>query len=117
MRDVADLVIELRRGLHISQALLAARAGVGRHWIGALEQGQPTLEAGKLLRTLETLGFELVATPYDPPPPWMLRACGDALDKRRVTANAANARKRTRRERARQVRLTENEPAGRSFLE
>ena len=117
MRDVADLVRELRHGLRISQALLAARAGVGRHWIGALEQGLPTLEAGKLLRTLETLGFELVATPYDPPPPWMLRACGAALDKRRATANAARARKRTRCEQARQARLAKNEPAGRPFLE
>ena len=117
MRDVARLVHELRAGLSIRQGELAARAGVGRHWIIALEQGKPTLEAALVLRTLETLGFELVATPYDPPPPWMLRACAAAAAKRKATAAAHRLRRNTRRARARASRLAENEPAGRTFLE
>ena len=117
MRDVADLVRELRSGLAISQSALAARADVGRQWVIALEQGQPTLEAAKVFRVLETLGFELVATPYDPPPPWMLRACAAAGAKRRATAAAARARRAGRRELARERRLAANVPEGRAFLE
>lgn len=118
MRDVANHVRELREGLDITQGLLAARAGVGRHWIVALEQAQPTLEVAKVLRVLETLGFELFAVPYDPPPPWMLRACAAAADKREATAAAHAARKNLRRrERARERRVAENEPVGRTFLE
>lgn len=48
--------------------------GVSQQWLGRLEQGRSTYEAAKVPRTLETLGLELLATSYDPPPPWMLRA-------------------------------------------
>ena len=47
MRELAEFVGELRAGLEIPQARLAARAGVSRQWLVALEQGRPTLEAGK----------------------------------------------------------------------
>ena len=93
MRELAEFVGEIRTALAIPQARLAARAGVSRQWLVALGSGRPTVEAGKVLRTLEALGFELVVTPYDPPPPWMLRAVAEAELKRALTAKAARARR------------------------
>ncbi len=74
IRELGEFVGEIRLGLSIPQAALAARAGVSRQWLVALESGRQTVEAGKVLQTLEALGFEIVVTPYDPPPPWMMRA-------------------------------------------
>jgi y4mF family transcriptional regulator len=112
MTELGAFVHELRSGLEIRQADLAARAGVGRQWIVALEQGKQSLEAGKVLRTLEALGFELVLTPYAPPPPWMLRAVRAAHETRQAKAEARRARRNTRRERARAARLAENAVRG-----
>ncbi len=111
MPDLGQFVNEIRTGLSIRQAELAARAGVSRQWIVALEQGRPSLEAGKVLRTLEALGFEVVLTPYAPPPPWMLRAVRAAHLKRAATADARRLRRNTRRAKARLDRLAENAEA------
>ena len=108
MRELAEFVGEVRGGLGIPQARLAARAGVSRQWLVALESGRPTVEAGKVLRTLEALGFELVVTPYDPPPPWMLRAVQAAEQRRETVAREARLRRNGRRARAKQSRLAGN---------
>ena len=117
MGQLGEFVHTIRTRLSIGQAELARRADVGRHWLGELEQGKPTLEVQMVLRVLLTLGFEIVLAPYDPPPPWMLRACGAAIEKRKATAAAARVRRTTRRALARERRLAENEPGGRVFLE
>ena len=108
MPDLGQFVHEIRTGLSIRQAELAQRAGVSRQWIVALEQGRPSLEAGKVLGTLEALGFEIVLTPYAPAPPWMLRAVRAAHLKRAAAAEARRLRRNTRRAKARLDRLAKN---------
>ena len=108
MRELAEFVGELRAGLEIPQARLAARAGVSRQWLVALEQGRPTLEAGKVLATLEALGFEITLTPYTPPPPWMLREMQAAEQRREMVAREARRRRNGQRTRAKQSRLAQN---------
>ena len=109
IRELGEFVGEIRLGLSIPQAALAARAGVSRQWLVALESGRPTVEAGKVLQTLEALGFEIVVTPYDPPPPWMMRAVVAAELQQAVRAKAARARRNTgRRALARLSRLAGN---------
>ncbi|MBM4226733.1 MAG: helix-turn-helix transcriptional regulator [Gammaproteobacteria bacterium] len=48
-----------RKGVSLRQQELAALAGVGTRFIGELEKGKETLEIGRVLRVLETLGLEL----------------------------------------------------------
>jgi transcriptional regulator with XRE-family HTH domain len=53
-----------RRGL--SQAELAARAGVSREWLGRLEKGARRLETDKVLSVLQELDFSLLAREAQP---------------------------------------------------
>ena len=108
MRELAEFVAEIRTGLGIPQARLAERAGVSRQWLVALESGRPTVEAGKVLHLLEAMGFELIATPYNPPPPWMLRAVKAATEKREGAKREARVRRNGRRARAKLSRLAQN---------
>ncbi len=117
MLELGAFVRNLRTGLSIQQAELATRAKVSRQWIVALEQGQPTLRADKVLRTLQTLGFELAVSPYDPPPPWMLRATATAEAKQKALAAGRRTRRNTRRAKARELRLANNEPWVRADVE
>ena len=108
MRELAEFVHEVRAGLSIPQAHLAKRAGVSRQWLVALEQGRPTVEAGKVLRVLEAMGFELTVTPYAPPPPWMMRAVKASQEKRETVAAGRRTRRNGRRALARLSRLNGN---------
>ena len=117
MVQLAEFVRAIRAGLAVRQAELAARAGVSRQWLVGLEQGKPTCEAGKVLRMLETLGFEIVVTPYDPPPPWMLRACRAAEAKAEAKRRARQARRNGRRAKARELALSRNQMWGRPDVE
>ena len=108
VRELGDYVRVLRAGLAIHQAELATRAGVGRHLIVDLEQGKPTVQADKVFRVLLTLGFEIVLSPYDPAPPWMLRASALAEAQSKVRASARRRRRNTRRAQAREERLAAN---------
>lgn len=47
----------------MSQAELAARAGVSRKWIYEFEAGKPNAEVGLLLRVLDALGLTLEVIP------------------------------------------------------
>jgi HTH-type transcriptional regulator/antitoxin HipB len=58
-RDLAAAVRGRRTDLHISQADLASQVGVSRAWINQVEAGKPSIEFGKVLRLLETLGLHL----------------------------------------------------------
>ncbi len=48
-----------RRRHRLRQAELAAIAGVGNRFLSELEHGKATLELGRTLRVLRTLGLEL----------------------------------------------------------
>lgn len=112
LRELAEYVGEIRAALEIPQARLAARAGVSRQWLVALEQGRPTVEAGKVFRLLEALGFEVTLTPYVPAPPWMLREVAAAKERREAAATVARRKRAGRRERAKLSRLVENGMGG-----
>jgi HTH-type transcriptional regulator/antitoxin HipB len=59
IRDFASAVRGRRMDLGMTQADLAARAGVSRKWIYEFEAGKPNAELGLILRVLDTLGFQL----------------------------------------------------------
>ncbi len=64
IRDLAAVVRGRRRDLGLSQAELAARAGVSRKWVYQFEAGKPTAELRLILRVLDALGLVLDVT-YD----------------------------------------------------
>lgn len=49
----------------MSQAELAARAGVSRKWVYEFEAGKPNAELGLLLRVLDALDLVLEVTPAE----------------------------------------------------
>lgn len=59
IRDVAAVARGRRLALGLTQADLAARAGVSRQWISAFEAGKPGAELGLVLRLLDALGLKL----------------------------------------------------------
>ena len=63
--DLGLIVRERRRKLGFSQDRLARKAGVGRQWLVALEQGKAGAELGMVLRTLSALGLALSAGDAD----------------------------------------------------
>lgn len=60
--DLGLAIRERRRQLGLSQAELAARAGVGRQWLVAVEHGKPRAEIGLVLALLDALGCALTVT-------------------------------------------------------
>jgi HTH-type transcriptional regulator/antitoxin HipB len=59
--DIGALVRHTRRQRGLSQEELAARAGVTRRWISALESGKARAELALVLATLDALGLALIA--------------------------------------------------------
>jgi HTH-type transcriptional regulator / antitoxin HipB len=59
IRDLATAVHGRRVDLGLSQADLAARAGVSRKWIYEFEGGKPAAELGLMLRVLDALDLNL----------------------------------------------------------
>jgi HTH-type transcriptional regulator/antitoxin HipB len=59
IRDFAAAVRGRRRDLGMSQADLAARAGVSRKWIYEFEAGKPNAELGLILRVMDVLGIQI----------------------------------------------------------
>ncbi|CAM5772630.1 MULTISPECIES: helix-turn-helix domain-containing protein [Hyphomicrobiales] len=57
--DLGLIIRDRRRRLGLSQGELASKAGVGRQWLVAIEQGKARAEIGLVLRTLSTLGLTL----------------------------------------------------------
>ena len=108
--ELGNLIADLRRTLAIRQLDLAARVGVGRQWIGELEQGKPSLEIGLVLRTLTVLGLEIELKPTDPLPGWLTRARLAADAARLAAANRRRARRKGRRETARLMHVAANAP-------
>ena len=57
--DVAAAVKKARHDLSITQAELASRVEVDRQWVYRLENGEPGVSLGLVLRTLNVLGLTL----------------------------------------------------------
>lgn len=58
--DIGLVIRDHRRKLGLDQRVLADRVGVSRQWIVEIEKGKPRAEIGLVLRTLETLGLDLI---------------------------------------------------------
>ena len=59
--DLGRVVREARKAQKLSQDDLAGMAGTGRRFIVDLEKGKETVQFGKVLRVLATLGVSVVA--------------------------------------------------------
>jgi HTH-type transcriptional regulator / antitoxin HipB len=59
IHDLASAARGRRLELGVSQAEIAARAGVSRDWVNSFEGGKPTVELILVLRILEVLGLRL----------------------------------------------------------
>ena len=70
LRTSRDLGVAIRRARHergLSQAELAARAGVGRPWLSELENGKRTAEIGRILLVVCALDLGLALVPASEP--------------------------------------------------
>lgn len=56
---LAQLVRQVRKQAGLRQDELAGASGVGVRFIVDLESGKPTLQVGKVLRVLQTLGISV----------------------------------------------------------
>ena len=59
--DLGRVVREARKAQELSQDDLAGMAGTGRRFIVDLEKGKETVQFGKVLRVLTTLGVSVAA--------------------------------------------------------
>ena len=84
-RDLGLLVREARRSQRLTQAHLAAKAGVSRDWVSALERGNSGAEFGRVLRTVNALELRLDVSPGSTPSP---RAKASAARLDDIVANA-----------------------------
>jgi HTH-type transcriptional regulator / antitoxin HipB len=57
--ELGHLVRDQRNKLGLTQADLAKRVGATRHWVIALEQGNPTAEFDRVLKALIALGLRI----------------------------------------------------------
>ncbi len=58
-RQLGTAVREARRSMGLRQDQLAGAAGVGLRFIVELEAGKPTIQLGKAIQVLDTLGCAL----------------------------------------------------------
>ena len=66
VRHLAAIARDRRTELNLSQAKLAAAAGVSRQWVVAFEAGKPTVELGNALRVIRALGLALDVSAAEP---------------------------------------------------
>lgn len=66
MRDVGSVIRAARLAQGLSQEALAARAGVTRRWISAIEGGKSSADLALVLGTLDVLRIELHSGSPDP---------------------------------------------------
>ena len=59
--DLGRVVREARKGQKLSQDDLSGMAGTGRRFIVDVEKGKETVQFGKVLRVLATLGVSIAA--------------------------------------------------------
>jgi len=59
--DIGQAIRAERTAQNMTQAELAAKAGVSRRWLSEIEKGHPTAELGLVLAVFRRLGFDLTA--------------------------------------------------------
>ncbi len=59
MQTLSDIIKNTRKQQQLTQAELAAAAGVGVRFIRELEQGKASCQIGKVLMVLKMLGLEV----------------------------------------------------------
>jgi HTH-type transcriptional regulator/antitoxin HipB len=69
IHDLAAAVRGRRLDLDLTQAELAARAGVSRDWLNQIEAGKPTAEVGLFIRLIDALDLRLDLVPRGSEPP------------------------------------------------
>ncbi|MGE4427108.1 MAG: helix-turn-helix domain-containing protein [Solirubrobacteraceae bacterium] len=65
LRNIAAAVRGRRQDLGLSQADVAARTGVSRQWLSAVEGGKSGVELGLVLRLLDVLDLRIELRPTD----------------------------------------------------
>lgn len=60
---LGDIVRRQRKSQAATQVEFASLCGVGVRFISDLENGKPTVEVGKVLQVLNSLGLELIIQP------------------------------------------------------
>ena len=68
--DLGRYIRAQRKAQDITQADFAALCGVGNRFISELENGKPTMELGKVLHVLKSLGLEIHVTPRGQTSSW-----------------------------------------------
>ena len=58
-KEIGEIVRNARKGLGVTQKILALTSGTGLRFIIELEHGKPTCELQKTLTVLQTLGIRL----------------------------------------------------------
>lgn len=58
-QSLGDLIRQQRKLQGVTQVEFASLCGVGVRFISELENGKPTIEIGKILQVLNSLGLEL----------------------------------------------------------
>ena len=66
-RDIGAAIRRARRDRGLSQAELAARAGVGRPWLSEVESGKRTAEIGRILLVVSALDLAVALLPVPEP--------------------------------------------------
>ena len=66
-RDLGAAIRGVRQDRGLSQAELAARAGVGRPWLSEVESGKRTAEIGRILLVVSALDLTLALLPAPEP--------------------------------------------------
>lgn len=61
-RDIAYLVPKLRREAGLTQAALAAKAGVSTRWLAALEAGKTSVDITLTYNVYKELGYTFTIT-------------------------------------------------------
>lgn len=62
-KSLGDVVRQQRKSQGATQVEFASLCGVGVRFISDLENGKPTIEMGKVLQVLNSLGLELAIQP------------------------------------------------------
>lgn len=60
-KTLGELVRRARKNIKFTQEKVAVYSGVGRRFVSELERGKPSLEFGKVLMVLKTVGVDLSA--------------------------------------------------------
>ena len=62
IKELGEFVAKVRKEQGVTQLQLAQAASVGRRFVVELENGKETIQTGKLLKVLETLGVDVTLT-------------------------------------------------------